>query len=189
MIRAATRTTHSTEGSSMDSTASRRPLVAAGTLLGMGMGGFIDGILLHQLLQVHNMLSATHRITGVEAERLVVNLEINMFWDGLFHAFCWIMTSLGLALLWSVAKRRDVPLSTKTFSGSLVLGWGIFNLVEGIIDHHILHIHHVIEQPGHEIWDYSFLGFGVLLVLIGWALIRSARHDQPHDTQTSPAFR
>jgi uncharacterized membrane protein len=35
-----------------------RPLIAAGTALGIGMGGFVDGIVLHQLLQVHNMLSA-----------------------------------------------------------------------------------------------------------------------------------
>ena len=35
-----------------------RPLISAGTLLGIGLGGFVDGIVLHQMLQVHNMLSA-----------------------------------------------------------------------------------------------------------------------------------
>ena len=34
-----------------------RPLVTAGTVLGIGMGGFVDGILFHQILQLHNMLS------------------------------------------------------------------------------------------------------------------------------------
>jgi uncharacterized membrane protein len=34
-----------------------RPLVAAGALLGIGLGGFVDGILFHQILQLHNMLS------------------------------------------------------------------------------------------------------------------------------------
>ncbi|MFN6514127.1 MAG: DUF2243 domain-containing protein [Nostoc sp. CreGUA01] len=29
----------------------RTPLIIAGIVLGLGLGGFIDGILLHQLLQ------------------------------------------------------------------------------------------------------------------------------------------
>ena len=29
-----------------------RPLLAAGALLGIGMGGFVDGILFHQILQI-----------------------------------------------------------------------------------------------------------------------------------------
>jgi len=52
----------------------------AGLLLGIGMGGFLDGILFHQLLQVHNMLS------NLYPPDTLVHLEINMFWDGLFHA-------------------------------------------------------------------------------------------------------
>src|SRR4051812_8381310 len=115
----------------------RGPLISAGALLGVGTGGFVDGILLHQIIQVHNMLSARYPPTTL------VNAEINMFWDGLFHAFCWIMAALGLAFLWRAGQRSDVPWSTRTFVGSLALGWGIFNLVEGAIDHHILGIHHV----------------------------------------------
>ena len=38
-----------------------RPLITAGTLLGIGLGGFVDGILFHQLLQAHNMLFAAVR--------------------------------------------------------------------------------------------------------------------------------
>jgi uncharacterized membrane protein len=148
-----------------------RPLIAAGTLLGIGMGGFIDGIVFHQLLQVHNMLSAKYPTRGVETEQLVVNLEINMFWDGLFHAFTWCMTATGVALLWRAVNRKDVLLSTKVFVGSLLLGWGLFNLVEGIIDHHVLHIHHVMETDNHLIWDLAFLGSGVLFSGVGLVLI------------------
>ena len=113
----------------------------------------------------------------MEAERLVVNLEINMFWDGLFHAFTWVMTALGLALLWKAVQRRDVPLSTRTFVGSLALGWGLFNLVEGIIDHHLLHIHHVTETHNHLIWDLAFLASGLLLIGIGLTMIQGGRRD------------
>jgi uncharacterized membrane protein len=61
---------------------------------------------------------------------------------------------------------------TKIFVGSLILGWGLFNLVEGIIDHQILGIHHVYEYGDHLLWDMAFLGSGVVFILIGWALIR-----------------
>jgi uncharacterized membrane protein len=161
-------------------TVNRRPLIAAATLLGIGMGGFVDGILFHQLLQLHNLLSAPgyYPKTGVDPHQLVVNLEINMFWDGLFHAFTWLMTAAGLALLWRAGQRPDVPWSTRTLVGGLALGWGLFNLVEGVIDHHILHIHHVTETENHLVWDLAFLASGVLLMVIGLTVIRSGRRDR-----------
>jgi len=147
----------------------RRPLIAAGLLLGIGMGGFVDGILFHQLLQVHSMLSAQ------VPRDTVAGLEINMFWDGLFHVLTWIMTALGLALLWHAVRRGDVPLSTRTLLGALALGWGLFNFVEGIIDHHILHIHHVTETADHLVWDLAFLASGLVLIGIGATLIAGDR--------------
>lgn len=154
----------------MELARNRRPLIAAGTALGIGMGGFVDGIVFHQLLQLHNMLSAKLPPDNV------VNLEVNMFWDGMFHAFTWIMTALGLALLWRAVGRADVPRSTKTLVGSLALGWGLFNLIEGIIDHHVLQLHYVTRGDDHLIWDIAFLASGVVLILAGWAAIRSGRH-------------
>ena len=147
----------------------------AGILIGVGMGGFVDGIVFHQLLQVHNMLSARYPKTGVDPATAVVNIEINMFWDGLFHACCWVATAIGLALVWRAAQRRTVPLSTKAFVGSLLLGWGLFNLVEGVIDHHVLHVHHVTETENHLTWDVAFLASGVVLLLAGGGLIRAGR--------------
>ncbi len=145
--------------------ADRRPLVAAGTLLGIGMGGFVDGISLHQILQWHNMLSSRRPPTTL------VNVEINMFWDGLFHALTWTMTAIGLALLWRAGQRTDVPWSTRTFVGSLLLGWGVFNLVEGVIDHQILGIHHVKPGPNMLAWDLGFLASGLVFMAVAWRLI------------------
>ena len=161
----------------IDVRSNRRPLIAAGMMLGIGLGGFVDGIVAHQLLQVHNMLSARYPTRGVDAETLVANLEINMFWDGLFHALTWIITAIGIAMLWTAVRRPDVPHSTLTLVGGMSLGWGLFNLVEGIIDHHILHLHHVVEVPTHLPWDSGFLGSGVVLSLLGWALIWTGRDD------------
>lgn len=161
----------------MDAALDRKPLLAAGTLLGVGLGGFVDGIVFHQMMQVHNMLTGKYPKTGVDAETALVNTQINMFWDGLFHAFTWGMTALGLALLWRAVRRRDVPLSTRTLVGSMALGWGLFNVVEGVIDHHILHVHHVTETPDHLTWDLAFLAFGAVLIAAGWLTIRAGRRD------------
>lgn len=151
-----------------------RPLVLAGTLLGIGMGGFVDGIVFHQLLQLHNMLSAKYPVQGLDAEALVVNLEVNMFWDGLFHAVTWTVTAFGVVMLWRATGKPEVPHSTTALVGSLAIGWGLFNLVEGIIDHHILHIHHVVESANHAFFDFLFLGSSILLLVIGALLIRRA---------------
>ena len=152
----------------------RKPLISAGMVLGIGMGGFVDGIVFHQLLQWHNMMSAKFPVQGVDDRQLAVNLEVNMFWDGLFHAFTWLMTAIGIVLLWRAVRRPDASLSTRTLVGAAAVGWGAFNLVEGIIDHHILHIHHVTEAHDHLVWDLAFLASGVVLVLAGAALIHSA---------------
>lgn len=149
----------------------RRPLIAAGTLLGVGMGGFLDGIVFHQILQLHNMLSARRPPTSV------ANLEINMVWDGLFHAFTWTVTAVGLALLFRAGRRAEVPWSGRTLLGSMIFGWGLFNLVEGVIDHHILRVHHVVERLGLSVWDWAFLASGVVLIGLGWALIASAKNE------------
>ena len=149
----------------------QKPLVIAGTFMGIGLGGFFDGILFHQLLQIHNMLSAKYPKTSI------ANMEINMFWDGLFHSLTYTMTVVGLVLLWKAGARRDVPWSGKTFVGALFLGWGLFNFVEGIIDHHILNIHHVVESHGQSVFDYAFLASGLIFLIGGWMAIRSARSD------------
>jgi uncharacterized membrane protein len=140
-------------------------LVAASMLLGMGMGGFADGIVFHQILQTHSMLSA--RIQ----RDTVVGLEANMFWDGIFHAATWCITAFGLALLWRLQRQSEGSLSTRMFVGGLLLGWGVFNVVEGTVNHHILHLHHVIETPNHLAYDVMFLAFGALLTGIGWGLV------------------
>jgi uncharacterized membrane protein len=152
-----------------------RPLIASGMLMGIGLGGFFDGILFHQILELHNMLSNWIPRTTL------VNAEINMFWDGLFHAFCYIATLTALFMLWHVVTRKDVLLSGKSYFGSLWLGWGVFNLVEGLIDHEILQVHHVYQNdPRHFLmWDMAFLASGVLFLLIGWMLIRNATAAQP----------
>lgn len=146
----------------------RGPLISAGIFLGIGLGGFLDGIVFHQILQTHNMLS--NRIPP----DTLVNAKINMTWDGYFHAMVWVLTAIGLHRLFLAGKRDDVLWSGKILFGAMLAGWGLFNLVEGIIDHHVLGIHHVMEYALNKLpYDLAFLASGVIFVLIGWMYIRA----------------
>lgn len=147
----------------------RGPLVSAGILLGAGLGGFVDGILLHQILQWHNMLSSIRPPTDL------VSMKYNMIWDGLFHAFTWLMVSAGVWRLWAAGKRADVPWSGRIFLGALCLGWGLFNFSEGLIDHQLLGVHHVHPGGGQVEWDLGFLLFGLSQIVVGWWSIRAGR--------------
>lgn len=145
----------------------QRPLIAAGIVLGLGTGGLFDGILLHQILQWHHMLSS------VRPPTTVTQIKSNMVWDGFFDAATWILTLLGVFLLWRAGDRKDVFWSGKTFFGALLLGVGLFDFFEGLIDHQILGIHHVKPGTNELIWDIGFLALGAILAVIGWILIKS----------------
>jgi uncharacterized membrane protein len=68
--------------------------------------------------------------------------------------------------------------------GLLLVGWGAFNLLEGVVDHHLLQVHHVRDDVSSPLpWDLGFLAFGALLVAGGLALIRSGRTSSAADPQ------
>jgi uncharacterized membrane protein len=145
--------------------------LAPGVVLGIGLGGFVDGIVLHQILQWHHMLtSAGYPPTSVS------NLTLNTLFDGLFHAATWIATAVGLVLLHQ-AVRRHHTWSGSRLLGGMLIGWGAFNLVEGVIDHHVLGLHHVKENAANPLlWDLGFLVFGAALVAAGLSIARRPVH-------------
>jgi uncharacterized membrane protein len=148
--------------------------IAAGVLFGLGLGGFFDGIVLHQLLQWHHMLSSWYPINSVE------NLELNTLWDGIFHSTTYVFVVIGLFILWRAAHRGHLYWSNKLLVGTLLLGWGLFNLVEGMADHQILGVHHVNElvPPAQRLsWDIGFLASALVMIVAGGALIRSGKRD------------
>jgi uncharacterized membrane protein len=148
-----------------------------GTVLGIGLGGFVDGILLHQLLQWHHMLSSTDTDNiGVPtySPDTLPGLRMNTVWDGVFHTVTWLAVLVGLGLLYArVSSTRPVWRSRELW-GWILVGWGLFNLVEGVIDHHLLGIHHVHGGPYQLWWDLGFLALGAVLVAVGWLVRRSS---------------
>ena len=149
--------------------------VSAGILFGLGLGGFFDGIVLHQLLQWHHLLtSAGYPPTSVE------NLNVNTFWDGIFHAATYVFTALGLYVLWRYARRDHVRWDSKLLPGTILIGFGLFNLIEGTIDHHLLGLHHVNETVPREqwiYWDVGFLVWGAAMLLGGLYLLRRGQEE------------
>ena len=102
----------------------------------------------------------------------VENLRFNTLLDGLFHAATYLFVVLGLVLLWRAAHQSHLWWSGKMLVGTVLIGFGLFNLVEGLVDHQILGIHHVNETVPREQWIYWDLGFllwGALMLVGGWS--------------------
>ena len=150
-----------------------------GVVLGVGLGGFVDGIVLHQILQWHHLLTSTDTDNiGVPyyPPDTVHGLRVNTLWDGLFHTFTWLAVLIGLALLYSrVSHARGRAWTSRALWGWVLVGWGAFNLVEGLLSHHLLGIHHVRTGAHQMWWDLGFLALGAVLIGAGWLLQRSAR--------------
>ena len=148
-----------------------RPPRLPGFLLGVGLGGFIDGILLHQILQWHHMLTGDG---GGESPNTVAGLEANTLVDGFFHLVTWIVVIVATTMIAGAWQRRELAPPWRAHVGLLLAGWGAFNVVEGLIDHQLLGIHHVRDDLGAPLsWDLSFLALGVVLIAAGTALLRS----------------
>ncbi|GJD53770.1 hypothetical protein OPKNFCMD_6548 [Methylobacterium crusticola] len=148
--------------------------VSAGILFGLGLGGFFDGIILHQVLQWHHMLSSWYPVNNLR------NLELNTLWDGIFHSATYVFVILGLYILWRAAHRSHLAWSNTMLAGTLLIGFGLFNCVEGLIDHHLLGVHHVNEQAPHShwlYWDVGFLVWGAAMLAAGWRVLRAGRRD------------
>jgi uncharacterized membrane protein len=140
------------------------------------LGGFVDGIVLHQLLQWHHMLTDT----AEHPANTVAGLEANTLADGLFHVATWICVAVGVHLAVKAWRRGDLAPPWTEHYGLLLIGWGGFNLVEGLIDHQLLGIHHVRDDLGGPIgWDLAFLALGALQLAAGVALRSRGRRSAP----------
>jgi len=142
---------------------------ASAVLFGLGLGGFFDGIVFHQVLQWHHMVSTWYPPVTLE------NLRLNTRWDGIFHSATWLFVVAGIAVFWRRASTRELYWSTELLAGGLLVGWGAFNLVEGLVDHALLGIHHVNETVAaiyQPYWDLAFLAWGALMLMGGRALQR-----------------
>ena len=139
----------------------------AGFLLGFGLGGFIDAIVLHMLLQWHHMIS------GRVSMDTFAGLRRNVVGDGVFSAGMWLITVTGLGVLWrSIQQNPVVPLTTSAFIGWIVIGWGGFHLFDSIVFHALLGLHHIRQVPNFLVYDIAFFLIGFGLIGVGYLMTR-----------------
>jgi uncharacterized membrane protein len=150
----------------------RGRFTAASIVLGVGLGGLLDGIVVHQILQWHHLLS------NPIPPDTVGNLELNTLADGVFHAAAWIVTLIGVLMLLASDGARRESGATRRFLGGFLLGWGLFNLVEGVVDHYLLNLHHVRPGPDQAMYDLAFLVAAAAMTTVGAVLVRRRVTDE-----------
>jgi uncharacterized membrane protein len=138
-------------------------------LLGIGLGGSFDGIVLHQVLQWHHVLSSPY------PPDTVANLELNTLADGVFHIATWVITIFAVLAFWMTVRESGGRPSWRVLIGGVLAGWGAFNVVEGIVDHLILGIHHVRSGPDQLLWDMGFLAWGAAMLVAGVSILRRSQ--------------
>lgn len=142
------------------------PLSITSIILGIGIGGFIDGIFMHQILQWHGMF--TNKLPAITA----IGKTVNMFWDGIFHLLTLSAVIIGIISLIRLLRIHTINSSPKLALGGFLTGWGLFNFVEGLLHHHILEFHTVREfSQNQDLWNYGFLLSGLLFMVIGFDII------------------
>lgn len=146
--------------------AKKTPVVVYSTLLGMGLGGFLDGIVLHQILQWHQMVSNVIPADNFEGK------SANMFYDGMFETVTWIMTCVGIVLMWHSRKRADLTFNNNVFTGGLLMGWGAFNCIDSLFNHYLFQLHNVRENTlDTGLYNAAFLFFAIFLLATGIVVI------------------
>lgn len=154
----------------MATAASRRfspRLSLAAFLLGLALGGFFDGILLHQILQWHHLLS------GLE-EGAFQDLSVQLLADGLFHALMYLIAMVGLVLLWKDRSELNRRGKGKLLLAYAAIGFGSWHVLDSVVSHWLLGIHRVrMDAENPLFWDLLwFLIFGVGFIIMGCLLYR-----------------
>lgn len=135
--------------------------------IGFALAGFFDGILLHQILQWHSLLSS------LDGE-IFRDLRFRMMTDGLFHAFQYLVAVASLALLWRSRQEFASKGGSKVFVSSLLVGFGAWHVIDAVLNHWILGLHHIKENENWLAWDVSFFALGIACVALG-ILLRTGR--------------
>jgi uncharacterized membrane protein len=138
-----------------------RALRWTGSLIGVGLIGSLDEIVLHQLLQWHTFYVHTTPYWRT-------------FSDGVFHLLSAGLLCVGAFVLAAQRPQLAVAAQARSLLAGLLLGMGGFNLYDGIVQHKLLQLHPVREGAPNQLpYDLAFNGLAVLLLAAGWLLWRS----------------
>jgi uncharacterized membrane protein len=134
----------------------RRRSLVSGLLIGLGVAGFLDETVFHQLLHWHHFYDG-----GTTALGLVS--------DGYFHAGSWLAIVAGL-FLFADLQRRHATDRRRIWAGGLI-GWGAFQVYDGLIQHKVLHLHQIRYGVPLLPYDVAWNLSGALAIVLGLALL------------------
>ncbi|WP_306211685.1 DUF2243 domain-containing protein [Actinoplanes sp. RD1] len=132
----------------------------SGVLLGLGVAGFVDETVFHQLLHWHHFYDKSTPAAGLVS-------------DGIFHAFSWFSTIAALFLLADL--RRRAAFERLSWWGGLLAGAGAFQLYDGTVQHKLLRLHQIRYHVDLTPYDWTWNVIAVALLLAGVALLARAR--------------
>jgi uncharacterized membrane protein len=140
-------------------------LLWPGVLVGVGIAGTLDEVILHQLLGWHHFYDRS-------------TPKLGLLSDGLFHLFSTAVLVVGVVLL--VQRSHASPDPPRRATAGVLLGAGGFNLYDGTVQHKLLGLHQVrAGAPDNLPYDLVFLAIAAALALAGAALLRPARRPGP----------
>jgi uncharacterized membrane protein len=142
----------------------KSPWTRWGVVLGFALGGFFDGILLHQILQWHHLLSL---VPGQS------DMRTQILWDGYFHALMYVIAAVGLWGLWRAHRGLEAG-GGRQLGGAVMIGFGLWHIVDSVLSHWVLGIHRIkLDSPNPLLWDLIwFAAFGLAPLLVGWLMLR-----------------
>jgi len=142
--------------------------VGPACVLGIALSGFFDGILLHQILQWHHLLSL---VPGETIQRLTTQILA----DGLFHILMYIIALAGGVWLWRQRAGLAAAGGSRRLLAGLLAGFGAWNVIDVVLFHWVLEIHHIrLDTPQPVAWDAGWLVvLGLVPLMLAGLLLRT----------------
>jgi len=137
------------------------PLTIVSTIIGMGLGALTEGIFLHQVMEGRET---------ADVKALMTVREMRWLWDVLFFLIILLVISTGVVLLWRLLFKPGINRSGYLLVGGGLLGWGTFNIVEGVINHHLAAFHRLGGDL--YMWSAGLLALSSVFLIGGYVLIR-----------------
>jgi uncharacterized membrane protein len=136
---------------------------------GFALGGFFDGILLHQVLQWHHFLS----LVPGEALR---DLRVQVLADGWFHVAVYVLALLGLFLLWRARRDLAGQGTRRPVLAAVLLGFVAWQAADVVVFHWVIGIHRIrVDVPAPLLWDLGWLAVVGGVPLVAALLLRRNR--------------
>jgi uncharacterized membrane protein len=132
----------------------------SGVLFGIGLAAFIDETVFHQLLHWHHFYDKSTTALGLVS-------------DGVFHAFSWFATIASLFMFADL--RRKSALNFLRWLGGVFLGYGLFQLYDGTVQHKVMRIHQIRYNVDILPYDMIWNAVALASVIIGFRLLSRSR--------------